>query len=48
MKKQQLQSLQLTKNTISKMRIDTVKGGAVTWASNCISECLGYECQVHK
>lgn len=48
MKKQNLQSLQLNKKTISKMNIDSVKGGGFTTGSDCLSHCLGHECQDHK
>lgn len=48
MKKKQLHSLKLNKKTISAINKNSLKGGGPTVASDCISECLGHECQVHK
>ncbi|QHI34747.1 hypothetical protein IMCC3317_00910 [Kordia antarctica] len=48
MKKKNLQSLKLNKMTISLATIIDLKGGGVTAGSDCVSECLGHECQVHK
>lgn len=50
MKKKNLQSLKLNKILISKANVVAVKGGDGASApfSNCISQCFGLFCQVHK
>lgn len=47
MKKKKLQSLQLRKKTISMLYIANIKGGGPTVGSDCISHCLGHECEAH-
>ncbi|WP_156169154.1 hypothetical protein [Kordia jejudonensis] len=48
MKKIQLKSLTLNKKVISRAQIITAKGGGPTVGSDCISHCLGHECEDHK
>jgi hypothetical protein len=44
MKKQQLQSLQLNKKTISSMKQMEIKGRGWSAFSDCMSICLGLGC----